>query len=127
MYLRKEYAKLIVYLFYLMIDSGIKDMSEEALEKLVEKFCLNESDEAAEKHFLGILEESVNALFAVISDRIHVWAGYFRKWSWFLQSAEDEYFSIGFLYFFFLIFYFIKLIRSYKINNNNIIYIDNIF
>lgn len=78
LYLRK-YAKLIVNLFQLMIDSGIKDMSQEALEKLYDKFCLDDSDEAAEKHFLGILEESVNALFAVFSDKIHIWAGYFRK------------------------------------------------
>jgi len=42
-YLRK-YAKLIVNIFHLMIDSGIKDMSYEALEKLADKFYLDLND-----------------------------------------------------------------------------------
>lgn len=42
-YLRKH-AKLIVNIFHLMIDSGIKDMSYEALEKLADKFSLDLND-----------------------------------------------------------------------------------
>ncbi|EGR27588.1 phosphatidylinositol 3-kinase, putative [Ichthyophthirius multifiliis] len=76
-YLRK-YAKLIVNLFYLMIDSGIKDINIEALEKLVDKFNLDSNDQQVELHFLNILEESVSALFPIINDIIHRWAGYWR-------------------------------------------------
>ncbi|KAL4462880.1 hypothetical protein ABPG72_019023 [Tetrahymena utriculariae] len=76
-YLRK-YAKLIVNLFHLMIDSGIKDMSIEALEKLAEKFYLDLNDTQAELHFLNILDESETALFARVTDIIHKWATYWR-------------------------------------------------
>lgn len=76
-YLRK-YAKLIVNLFHLMIDSGIKDMSIEALEKLAEKFYLDLNDTQVELHFLNILEESETALFARVTDIIHKWATYWR-------------------------------------------------
>ena len=77
-YLRK-YAKLIINLLHLMIDSGIPDITSDAIEKMAEKFCLNENDEAAERHFLTILDESVTALFAKITDITHKWATYFRK------------------------------------------------
>ena len=62
-----------------MIDSGIPDITQDAIEKMAEKFCLNENDEAAERHFLTILNESVKALFAKITDITHKWATYFRK------------------------------------------------
>ena len=78
LYLRK-YGKLIVYLFHLMIDSGIKDISFEALEKLEDKFRLEESDTQAEAHFLNILEESINTFFGVFHDEMHkIMAQYFR-------------------------------------------------
>jgi len=76
-YLRK-YAKLIVNIFHLMIDSGIKDMSYEALEKLADKFYLDLNDTQAELHFLNILDESETALFARVTDIIHKWATYWR-------------------------------------------------
>ena len=43
------------------------------------KFLMDENDEVAEKHFLDIIDKSVEALFPVISDRIHKWAVYWRK------------------------------------------------
>lgn len=61
-YLRK-YAKLIVYLMILMSDAGIKDYSHEAIEQMYEKFRLDDNNENAEIHFLGILEESINSMF----------------------------------------------------------------
>ena len=78
LYLRK-YAKLILNLFQLMIDSGIKDITQEALYKMSEKFCMEENDEFAEKHFLEIIEKSTEALFPVITDAIHKWVVVFRR------------------------------------------------
>jgi hypothetical protein len=46
-----------------MMDSGIPDVTESAIEKMAERFRMDENDEAAERHFLNILEESVNAIF----------------------------------------------------------------
>ncbi len=48
------------------------------LEKLYEKFISKESDEIAEKMFLDLITESVDALFSVIFDRMHIWAGYWK-------------------------------------------------
>ena len=62
-----------------MIDSGIKDISLEALEKFADRFMFEESEEAAENKFMAILDESIRAFLAVIMDRFHIWAGYFRK------------------------------------------------
>lgn len=77
-YLRKH-AKLIVNLFHMMLDSGINDLTYASLYKLADKFYIEESDEQAEIHFLSIVEESINALFAKINDRFHKWAAYFRE------------------------------------------------
>ncbi|CAD8088581.1 unnamed protein product [Paramecium primaurelia] len=77
-YLRR-YAKLIINLFLLMADAGIKDYSQEAIEQMYEKFRLDDSDENAEIHFLGLLEESINSLFAKMTDKLHFWASYMRK------------------------------------------------
>jgi hypothetical protein len=46
---------------------------------MYEKFRLEDSDENAEKHFLGIVEESVKSLFPKVTDTIHKWASYWRK------------------------------------------------
>lgn len=47
---------------------------------MYEKFRLDDSDENAEIHFLGLLEESINSLFAKMTDKLHFWASYMRKW-----------------------------------------------
>ena len=60
--------------------SGIKDYSQEALESMYEKFRIDDSDENAEIHFLGVVEEATKALFPVITDNIHKWVSYWRKW-----------------------------------------------
>ena len=69
---------MITNLFELMIDGGIKDLTPYSLNGLYEKFCPNMNDEQAQKHFLLILQESLNAVFASINDRFHIWAGYFK-------------------------------------------------
>lgn len=47
---------------------------------MLEKFRLDDSDENAEIHFLGLLEESINSLFSKVTDKLHFWASYMRKW-----------------------------------------------
>jgi len=54
-----------------MQDAGIPDITLEAISKMTEKFCLDESDERAERHFLNILEASTNAFLANFNDKIH--------------------------------------------------------
>jgi hypothetical protein len=34
-----------------MLHSGLKHITIESIEKMAEKFCFEENDEAAEKHF----------------------------------------------------------------------------
>lgn len=77
-YLRK-YGTLIITMFQIMIDSGIKDITQEALEKMYDKFLMDENDEVAEKHFLEIIDKSIEALLPDISDKIHKWVAYWKK------------------------------------------------
>lgn len=70
---------MVYNLTALMLDSGIKDVHIEGLNKLFDKFSINLNDEEAEKYFLMVLEECKNALFPNITDKIHIWATYFRK------------------------------------------------
>jgi hypothetical protein len=44
-----------------------------------EKFMPNKTNIEAEKQFLSIIDESVNAFFVKIYEKIHVWAGYMKK------------------------------------------------
>jgi len=79
-YLR-DHSKYILNLFYIMKDAGIKDLSgnsEASLAKLHEKFMPNKSQQEAEKQFLKIIEESVNAFFPKVMEKIHVWALYWK-------------------------------------------------
>lgn len=92
LYLRKQ-AKMVYNLTTLMLDSGIKDVHNEGLTKLFDKFSINLNDEEAEKYFLLVLEECKNALFPLITDKIHIWAAYFRKW---LMSLWSVIFHIQF-------------------------------
>jgi hypothetical protein len=53
---------------------------QDGLDKLLDKFQFDANDESAEKHFLFVIEECKNAMFARINDKIHKWgAEYFRK------------------------------------------------
>lgn len=47
---------------------------------MYEKFKMNENDGDAEIHFKDILNKSVEALFPVITDTIHEWVIYWKKW-----------------------------------------------
>ncbi|KJE91037.1 phosphoinositide-3-kinase [Capsaspora owczarzaki ATCC 30864] len=79
--LRKS-SNLILNLFTLMVDSSVPDIANEpdkAVMKVQEKFQLQLSDEQAVQFFQQLIDESVSALFAQISETIHKWAQYWRK------------------------------------------------
>ena len=78
--LRKS-SGLFLNLFGLMIDANICDISVEpdkAVFKIQEKFRLDLSEEEAILYFEGLINESVDALFPVVMDKIHSWAQYWR-------------------------------------------------
>ena len=83
LYLR-NYQRLILNLFHLMIHAGIKDLSfqehERLLSSMYDKFMPNKSNIEAEKEFLSIIKESVNAMFVKLYEKFHVWAQYMKKW-----------------------------------------------
>lgn len=63
-----------------MLDAGIPDITQESISKMAEKFCIDETDDKAERHFLNILENSVNAFMAQFNDKIHqIAVNYFKK------------------------------------------------
>jgi len=70
----RRHAKLIINLLYLMMDSGIKDLSGDpqfAILKVEQKFQATMDDEQAEEHFLKLIEESVSSLFPVVMEKLH--------------------------------------------------------
>ncbi len=76
----RDNARLIVNMFYLMIDSGILQINnEDSLFKLHDKFVPELSKSEAEVSFLGKLDDSVNALFPIIYDKVHLFMQYWRN------------------------------------------------
>jgi phosphatidylinositol 3-kinase len=47
--------------------------------KVQDKFCLHLTEEQAVQFFQSLIDESVNAQFAVMVEKIHKWAQYWRK------------------------------------------------
>lgn len=74
----RRHQNLVVNLLYLMSDAGIKDISQFALSKLQEKFLPEMKDEEAEAQFITLINESVNALFPQVLEKLHKWAVYWR-------------------------------------------------
>ena len=75
----RENARVIVNMFYLMIDSGIPELNDiDNLKKLHEKFVPGYSKQQASNSFLTNLDESVNALMPVLMEKIHAWAQYWK-------------------------------------------------
>ncbi|KAL2010307.1 hypothetical protein VTN00DRAFT_6114 [Thermoascus crustaceus] len=71
--LRKS-ANLILNLFSLMVDANIPDIRVEpdkAVLKVKERFHLEMSEEEAIRHFEQLINDSVNAIFGVVIDRLH--------------------------------------------------------
>ena len=75
----RENAKVIVNMFYLMIDSGIPELNNvEMLNKLNDKFAPGFNKQQAQNSLLSNLEESVDAFFPVLMEKIHKWAQYMK-------------------------------------------------
>ena len=75
----RDNARVIVNMFYLMIDSGIPELNDiENLYKLHEKFVPGLSNDEASASFLTNLEESINALMPVLMEKFHAWAQYWK-------------------------------------------------
>jgi len=81
LYLRKH-SKLIVNLFYLMIHSGLKDLNltegHTMLTKLYDRFMPDKNGQDAERGFLQLIHESVNAFFPKLMEAFHGWAMYWK-------------------------------------------------
>lgn len=79
--LRKS-ANLILNLFALMSHSTIPDIMVErdnaAVLKVMEKFCLDMTEEEAIMHFQNLINDSVNAFLPIVIDRLHSLAQYWR-------------------------------------------------
>ena len=75
----RDNARVIVNMFYLMIDSGIPELNNiENLKKLHEKFAPQKSKQEASNYILDNLEESVGALLPTLMEKIHGWAQYWK-------------------------------------------------
>ncbi|KAI9793724.1 MAG: Phosphatidylinositol (PI) 3-kinase [Peltula sp. TS41687] len=77
--LRKS-SNLILNLFSLMVDANIPDIRMEpdkAVWKVKERFHLEMSEEDAIMHFELLINDSMNAIFPVVIDRIH---GMIQNW-----------------------------------------------
>lgn len=71
--LRKS-SNLILNLFSLMVDANIPDIRidpDKMVLKVKERFHLEMSEEEAIRHFDTLIEDSSNAIFPVVIDRIH--------------------------------------------------------
>lgn len=65
-----------------MIHAGIKDLNvgehEKVLTAMYEKFMPSKNNIEAEKEFVNIIKESVNAFFPKVMEKFHVWAQYMK-------------------------------------------------
>ena len=76
----RDNARVIVNMFYLMIDSGIPELNDvEILDKLYERFEPRSDKKEASEYFVKILEESVNAFVMVFMDKVHAWGQYMKQ------------------------------------------------
>nr|XP_039263530.1 phosphatidylinositol 3-kinase catalytic subunit type 3-like isoform X1 [Styela clava] len=78
----RRHANLILNLFSLMTDASVPDIAlepDKTVKKVQDKFCLDLTDEEAVRHMQGLIDESVNALFAAVVEQIHKVAQYWRR------------------------------------------------
>ncbi|KAF4626381.1 hypothetical protein G7Y89_g11780 [Cudoniella acicularis] len=79
--LRKS-SNLILNLFSLMVDANIQDIKlepDKVVLKVKERFHLEMSEEEAIKHFDELIENSANAIFPVVIDRLHGFVQHFTR------------------------------------------------
>jgi phosphatidylinositol 3-kinase len=75
----RDNARVIVNMFYLMIDSGIPELNNiDNLKKLHEKFVPQKSRQEASNYMLDNLRESVDAMMPVFMEKLHAWAQYWK-------------------------------------------------
>ncbi|XP_066921593.1 phosphatidylinositol 3-kinase catalytic subunit type 3-like isoform X2 [Clytia hemisphaerica] len=78
----RRYANLFLNLFSLMVDASIPDIAlepDKAVKKVQDKFRLDLSDEEAVQYLQALIDESVNAVFASLTEQLHKFAQYWRK------------------------------------------------
>ncbi len=78
--LRKS-SNLILNLFSLMVDANIPDIKiepDKVVLKVKERFHLEMSEEEAIRHFDTLIEDSSNAIFPVVIDKLHGFVQHFR-------------------------------------------------
>jgi phosphatidylinositol 3-kinase len=78
--LRKS-SNLILNLFSLMVDANIPDIKlepDKVVLKVKDRFHLEMSEEEAIRHFDTLIEDSSNAIFPVVIDRLHGFVQHFR-------------------------------------------------
>ena len=76
----RDNARIIVNMFYLMIDSGIPELNNiDNLKKLHEKFVPQKNKQEAAVFMLDNLKESVDALMPVVMETFHAWAQYWKN------------------------------------------------
>jgi phosphatidylinositol 3-kinase len=79
--LRKS-SNLILNLFSLMVHANIPDIKlepDKVVLKVKERFHLEMSEEEAIRHFDALIEDSSNAIFPVVIDRLHEFVQHFRS------------------------------------------------
>ncbi|EER03280.1 phosphatidylinositol 3-kinase class, putative, partial [Perkinsus marinus ATCC 50983] len=73
-------SKLILSLVGLVQGANIKDLVEQdpqmVLSRMEQKLAPEISEEEAESRFLGLINDSTNALFPVVMEKLHQWALY---------------------------------------------------
>ena len=75
----RDNARVIVNMFYLMIDSGIPELNNiDNLKKLHEKFVPQKNKQEASNYILDNLKESVDAMMPVFMEKLHAWAQYWK-------------------------------------------------
>jgi len=75
----RDNARVIVNMFYLMIDSGIPELNNiDNLKKLHEKFVPQKSRQEASTYIIEYLKESVESIMPVFMEKIHSWAQYWK-------------------------------------------------
>ena len=75
----RENARIIVNMFYLMIDSGIEGINNtECLNKLHDKFAPNLDKEQALSSFINELEETLNSFFLEAREKAHTFAKFWK-------------------------------------------------
>ena len=79
----RRHANLLITLLYLAANSNIKDMREQdpalAIMKVQKRLMPEVSDEIAEQNMIDLINESTNALFPVVFEKLHKWAVYWRQ------------------------------------------------